>query len=79
MMKIMSNDKIFSLKDQQRVMLLNALEFFVDYKFSTGKWMNSEYIKRIEQVDHNEYAKLCERMGGRARFKPTIDKETTNE
>lgn len=66
-------------KINEEHILLSALEFFVDYKFSTGKWMNSEYIKRIEQVDHNEYAKLCERMGGRARFKPTIDKETTNE
>ena len=65
--------------NKEKHILLSALEFFVDYRFSTGKWMNSEYIKRIEQVDHNEYAKLCERMGGRARFKPTIDKETTNE
>ena len=65
--------------NKEKHILLSALEFFVDYKCRTGKWMNSEYIKRIEQIDHNEYAKLCERMGGRARFKPTIDKETINE
>ena len=55
---------------KEKHLLQNALEFFVDYKFSTGKWMNSEYIKRIEQVDHNDYAKLCERMGGKTRFAP---------
>ena len=65
--------------DKEKHILLSALEFFVDYKFNTGSWMQSEYLKRIEQIDHNEYAKLCERMGGRARFKPTIDKETINE
>ena len=59
--------------NKEKQILLSALEFFVDYRFSTGKWVNKEYIKRIEQVDHNDYAKLCERMGGRARFKPTIE------
>ena len=61
---------------KEKHLLLSALEFFVDYKYNTGKWMNKEYIKRIEQVDHNDYAKLCKRMGGRTRFEPTIDKET---
>ena len=59
--------------NKEKHILLSALEFFVDCKFSTGKWMNSEYIKRIEQVDHNDFAKLCERMGGKTRFAPTID------
>ena len=68
---------MIEIKDnKEKQILLSALEFFVDYRFSTGKWMNSEYIKRIEQVDHNDYAKLCKRMGGRTRFEPTIDKET---
>ena len=57
---------------KEKHLLQNALEFFVDYKFSTGKWMNSEYIKRIEQVNHNDYAKLCESMGGKTRFAPTL-------
>ena len=59
--------------DKEKHILLSALEFFVDYKFNTGSWMQSEYLKRIEQIDHNEYAKLCERMGGKTRFNSTID------
>ena len=40
-------------------MMVRALEFFVDYKFSTGTWMQQEYIKRMNEIDHNEWAKLC--------------------
>ena len=58
---------------EEHLLLLSALEFFVDYRFSTGQWMNSEYIKRIKQIDHNDYAKLCKQMGGKTRFMPTID------
>ena len=58
--------------NKERHMLVSALEFFVDYKFSTGKWMNNQYIGRINQVKHNDYAKLCEQMGGKTRFKPTL-------
>ena len=72
MMKIMSNDKIFSLKDQQRVMLLNALEFFVDYKFNSGDWTSKEYEQRIKNIPQNDYAKLCKEMGGNTRFEPEI-------
>ena len=69
----MSNDKIFSLKDKQRVMLLKALEFFVDYKFNSGDWVNKEYERRInENIPQNDYAKLCKEMGGKARFEPEI-------
>ena len=72
MMK-MDNDKIFSLKNKQRVMLLNALEFFVDYKFSSGDWTSKEYKKRINgNIPQNDYAKLCKEMGGKARFEPEI-------
>ena len=70
----MDNDKIFSLKDQQRVMLLNALEFFVDYKFNSGDWVSKEYAKRVnENIPQNDYAKLCKEMGGKARFEPEIE------
>ena len=73
MMKMSNKDKIFSLKDQQRVMLLNALEFFVDYKFNSGDWVEKEYAKRInEDISQNDYAKLCKEMGGKARFEPTL-------
>ena len=57
---------------KEKHLLQRALEFFVDYKFSTGKWMNNQYIGRINQVKHNDYAKLCEQMGGKTRFKPTL-------
>ena len=75
---MMKMSKIFSLSKQhikkvnEERILISALEFFVDYKFNTGSWMQSEYLKRIEQIDHNEYAKLCERMGGKTRFEPEI-------
>ena len=69
----MSNDKIFSLKDKQRVMLLKALEFFVDYKFNSGDWTSKEYKKRIGNIPQNDYAKLCKEMGGKARFEPEIE------
>ena len=69
---IMRNDKIFSLKDKQRVMLLKALEFFVDYKFNSGDWVEKEYAKRVKDIPQNDYAKLCKEMGGKARFEPTL-------
>ena len=70
----MLDSKIFSLKkDKQRVMLLNALEFFVDYKFSSGDWVNKEYAKRIKDIPQNDYAILCKEMGGKARFEPEIE------
>ena len=75
---MMKMGKNFSLSKQhikkvnEERILISALEFFVDYKFNTGSWMQSEYLKRIEQIDHNEYAKLCERMGGKTRFNSTI-------
>ena len=69
----MNNNKIFSLKDKQKVMLLNALEFFVDYKFSSGDWTGKEYEKRIGNIPQNDYAKLCKEMGGKARFEPVIE------
>ena len=69
----MNNDKIFSLKDKQRVMLLKALEFFVDYKFNSGNWTSKEYEQRIKNIPQNDYAKLCKEMGGKARFEPEIE------
>ena len=59
--------------NKEEHMILNALEFFVDYKFNTSEWMNKEYIKRIEEVDHNDYEKLCKRLGGKARFEPELE------
>ena len=58
--------------EKERTMLLNALEFFVDYKFNSGEWVIREYQKRIEHIPQNDYAKLCKRLGGKARFEPEI-------
>ena len=55
------------------MMLLKALEFYVDYKFNSGDWVNKEYKKRInEDISQNDYAKLCKEMGGKARFEPPL-------
>ena len=54
----------------EKHMIISALEFFVDYRFNTGKWMNKEYINKINQIDHNDFAKLCKTMGGKTRFEP---------
>ena len=55
-------------------LLLSALEFFVDYSFNTGTWMNSEYLKKTNDgLNQNEYAKLCKRLGGKTRFEPNIE------
>ena len=58
--------------EKDRTMLLNALEFFVDYKFNSGSWVIREFQKRIEHIPQNDYAKLCKRLGGKARFEPEI-------
>ena len=58
--------------EKERTMLLNALEFFVDYKFNSGEWVIREYQKRIEHIPQNDYAKLCKRWGGKARVEPEI-------
>lgn len=58
--------------EKERTMLLNALEFFVDYKFNSGSWVIREFQKRIEHIPQNDYAKLCKRLGGKARFEPEI-------
>jgi len=63
------NDKQILISDDL-YMMVRALEFFVDYKFSTGTWMQQEYIRRMKEIDHNEYAVLCKRMGGKTRFEP---------
>ena len=58
--------------EKERTMLLNALEFFVDYKFNSGSWVIREFQKRIEHIPQNDYAKLCKRLGGKARCEPEI-------
>ena len=67
----MMNDIIKDEKD--RSMLLYALEFFVDYKFNGTSWMMREYKRRIENIPQTDYAKLCKRLGGKARFEPEVE------
>ena len=63
-----------NIKDEkEEQMIVNALEFFVDYKFNSGSWVIKEYQKRIESIPQNDYAKLCKRLGGKARFEPELD------
>jgi hypothetical protein len=57
--------------NKEKQVLLNALEFFVDYRFNTGSWMQKQYIKMINQIDQNDYAILCKKLGGKPRFEPT--------
>ena len=59
--------------NKEEHMILNALEFFVDYKFNSGSWVIREYQKGIENIPQNDYAKLCKRLGGKARFEPELD------
>ena len=64
----MANDE-----DKEKQLLLSALEFFVDYKFKTGSGMQQRYLEIIEETDHNDYAKLCKKLGGKPTFEPTLD------
>ena len=65
--------KMMNKKEEE--MVLRSLEFFVDYKFSSGAWVSKEYAKRIEDIPQNDYAKLCKRLGGKARFEPAIEEK----
>ena len=58
------------MTDREQQMVVSALEFFVDYKFSTGSWMNKVYNEKVMDIDQNEFAILCKRMGGKTRFEP---------
>jgi hypothetical protein len=62
--------------NKTKQMILNALEFFIDYRFNTGTWMQSEYLKKIQEIDHNDYTVLCKNMGGKTRFQPTVSNES---
>ena len=64
----MANDE-----DKEKQLLLSALEFFVDYKFKTGSGMQQRYLEIIAETNHNDYAKLCKKLGGKPTFEPTLD------
>ena len=60
-------------EDKEKQLLLSALEFFVDYKFKTGSGMHQRYLEIIDETNHNDYAKLCKKLGGKPTFEPTLD------
>jgi len=60
-------------EDKEKQLLLSALEFFVDYKFKTGSGMQQRYLEIIDETNHNDYAKLCKKLGGKPTFEPTLD------
>ena len=59
--------------NKETELLLSALEFFVDYKFKTGSGMQQRYLEIIAETNHNDYAKLCKKLGGKPTFEPTLD------
>ena len=62
-----------TMDKKEEEMVLRALEFFVDSKFNSGSWVDKEYAKRVKDIPQNDYAKLCKRLGGKARFEPELD------
>ena len=58
--------------DKEEHLLLSALEFFVDFRFNTNSEMSTRYGKMIEQIDQNDYAKLCKKLNGKTDWGPTV-------
>ena len=63
------------LNDKEKNMLLNALEFFVDFRFLTGPKITGRYVEMHNEIDQNDYAILCRKMGGTTKWPPTIKEE----
>ncbi len=61
----------------EKKLLLNALKFFVEYRFTTPSKMNTTYVEMTDEISQNEYALLCKKMGGKTRWQPV--KESTSE
>ena len=55
----------------EKKLLLNALEFFVDYRFTTSSKNHATYIEMTDKISQNEYALLCKKMGGETKWLPT--------
>ena len=61
----------------EKKLLLNALEFFVEYRFLTPSESNKAYVEVTNKISQNEYALLCKKMGGKTKWQPV--KETQSE
>ena len=55
---------------KEEKMLLNALEFFVDYKFSVSQKITDRYIEMTNEIAQNDYALLCKKMDGTTKWPP---------
>ena len=58
--------------NKEKHMILNALEFFVDFKFTTNSAMSTRYCNMMKEIDQNDYAVLCKQMGGKPKWEPNL-------
>ena len=58
--------------EEEHLLLLSALEFFVDFRFNTNSEMSTRYGEMIQKVDQNAYAILCKKLNGKTDWNPTV-------
>ena len=58
--------------EEEHLLLLSALEFFVDFRFNTNSEMSTRYGEMIQKVDQNDYAILCKKLNGKTDWNPTV-------
>jgi len=63
---------IKDMDKREEHLVLTALEFFCDFRFNTNSRMSTRYAELIQEIDQNEYVKLCKKLGGKAQHEPTI-------
>ena len=56
----------------EHLLLLSALEFFVDFRFNTNSEMSTRYGEMIQKVNQNDYAILCKKLNGKTDWNPTV-------
>ena len=57
---------------EEHLLLLSALEFFVDFRFNTNSEMSTRYNEMIRKIDQNDYAILCKKLNGKTDWSPTV-------
>ena len=63
---------INELNKEEHLLLLSALEFFVDYRFNANSQMSTRYSQMIQKIDQNDYAKLCKKLNGKTDWEPNL-------
>ena len=58
--------------EEEHLLLLSALEFFVDFRFNTNSEMSTRYGEMIQKVNQNDYAILCKKLNGKTDWNPTV-------